>query len=198
MLKVTAKKAYAHLLDVSKRHKHRNLHKFLQNSEIISIDARVDTSLSLKYFLIKTVIGQQVSVKAAQSIWLKVKNVLDKAQQPITIELLKKQGLSKPKAAYIFGIINNKFIEEATIAKLKKLSLEDLSHFFLQLKGVGPWTLGVVRMFFIQDTDVFLEGDLGINKALENFFNSKDYSGKHYSPYRTYLCLYLWKSLNNN
>ena len=195
---MTAKKAYAHLLDVSKRHKHRNLHKFLQNSEIISIDARVDTSLSLKYFLIKTVIGQQVSVKAAQSIWLKVKNVLDKAQQPITIELLKKQGLSKPKAAYIFGIINNKFIEEATIAKLKKLSLEDLSHFFIQLKGVGPWTLGVVRMFFIQDTDVFLEGDLGINKALENFFNSKDYSGKHYSPYRTYLCLYLWKSLNNN
>ena len=198
MLKVKAKTAYAHLLDVSKRHKHRNLHKFLQNSEIISIDARVDTSLSLKYFLIKTVIGQQVSVKAAQSIWLKVKNVLDKTQQPITIELLKKQGLSKPKAAYIFGIINNKFIEEATIAKLKKLSLEDLSHFFLQLKGVGPWTLGVVRMFFIQDTDVFLEGDLGINKALENFFNSKDYSGKHYSPYRTYLCLYLWKSLNNN
>ncbi|MDC0484996.1 DNA-3-methyladenine glycosylase 2 family protein [Gammaproteobacteria bacterium] len=195
---MTAKKAYAHLLDISKRHKHRNLHKFLQNSEIISIDARVDTSLSLKYFLIKTVIGQQVSVKAAQSIWLKVKNVLDKAQQPITIELLKKQGLSKPKAAYIFGIINNKFIEEATIAKLKKLSLEDLSHFFLQLKGVGPWTLGVVRMFFIQDTDVFLEGDLGINKALENFFNSQDYSGKHYSPYRTYLCLYLWKSLNNN
>ena len=198
MLKVTAKKAYAHLLDISKRHKHRNLHKFLQNSEIISIDARVDTSLSLKYFLIKTVIGQQVSVKAAQSIWLKVKNVLDKAQQPITIELLKKQGLSKPKAAYIFGIINNKSIEEATIPKLKKLSLEDLSHFFLQLKGVGPWTLGVVRMFFIQDTDVFLEGDLGINKALENFFNSQDYSGKHYSPYRTYLCLYLWKSLNNN
>ena len=198
MLKVTAKKAYAHLLDISKRHKHRNLHKFLQNSEIISIDARVDTSLSLKYFLIKTVIGQQVSVKAAQSIWLKVKNVLDKAQQPITIELLKKQGLSKPKAAYIFGIINNKSIEEATIPKLKKLSLEDLSHFFLQLKGVGPWTLGVVRMFFIQDTDVFLEGDLGINKALENFFHSQDYSGHHYSPYRTYLCLYLWKSLNNN
>jgi DNA-3-methyladenine glycosylase II len=197
MLKVTAKKAYAHLLDISKRHKHRNLHKFLQNSEIISIDARVDTSLSLKYFLIKTVIGQQVSVKAAQSIWLKVKNVLDKAQQPITIELLKKQGLSKPKAAYIFGIINNKSIEEATIPKLKKLSLDDLSHFFIQIKGVGPWTLGVVRMFFIQDTDVFLEGDLGINKALINFFNTQDYCGHHYSPYKTYLCLYLWKSLNN-
>ena len=195
---MNAKKAHGHLLVVSKTQNHLSFHQFLQTVEVISIDTRVDSSLSLKYFLIKTIIGQQVSVKAAQSIWLKVKNVLDKTQQSITIDMLKEQGLSKPKAAYIFGIINNKSIEEATIAKLKKLSLEDLSHFFLQLKGVGPWTLGVVRMFFIQDTDVFLEGDLGINKALENFFNSKDYSGKHYSPYRTYLCLYLWKSLNNN
>ena len=195
---MNAKKAHGHLLVVSKTQNHLSFHQFLQTVEVISIDTRVDSSLSLKYFLIKTIIGQQVSVKAAQSIWLRVKNVLDKTQQSITIDMLKEQGLSKPKAAYIFGIINNKSIEEATIAKLKKLSLEDLSHFFLQLKGVGPWTLGVVRMFFIQDTDVFLEGDLGINKALENFFNSKDYSGKHYSPYRTYLCLYLWKSLNNN
>jgi len=195
---LNAKKAHGHLLVVSKTQNHLSFHQFLQTVEVISIDTRVDSSLSLKYFLIKTIIGQQVSVKAAQSIWLKVKNVLDKTQQSITIDMLKEQGLSKPKAAYIIGIINNKSIEEATIAKLKKLSLEDLSHFFLQLKGVGPWTLGVVRMFFIQDTDVFLEGDLGINKALENFFNSKDYSGKHYSPYRTYLCLYLWKSLNNN
>jgi DNA-3-methyladenine glycosylase II len=195
---LNAKKAHEHLLAVSKTQNHLSFHQFLQTVEVISIDTRVDSSLSLKYFLIKTIIGQQVSVKAAQSIWLKVKNVLDKTQQSITIDMLKEQGLSKPKAAYIFGIINNKCIEEATIAMLKKLSLEDLSHFFLQLKGVGPWTLGVVRMFFIQDTDVFLEGDLGINKALENFFNSKDYSGKHYSPYRTYLCLYLWKSLNNN
>tara|TARA_B100001142_G_scaffold41821_1_gene37468 strand:- start:174 stop:761 length:588 start_codon:yes stop_codon:yes gene_type:complete len=195
---LNAKKAHGHLLVVSKTQNHLSFHQFLQTVEVISIDTRVDSSLSLKYFLIKTIIGQQVSVKAAQSIWLRVKNVLDKTQQSITIDMLKEQGLSKPKAAYIFGIINNKSIEEATIAKLKKLSLEDLSHFFLQLKGVGPWTLGVVRMFFIQDTDVFLEGDLGINKALENFFNSKDYSGKHYSPYRTYLCLYLWKSLNNN
>jgi len=89
-------------------------------------------------------------------------------------------------------------IENMTVDKLKKLTLEDLTQFFLQLKGVGPWTLGVVRMFFIQDTDVFLEGDLGINKALKNFFSSDSYLGHHYSPYRTYLCLYLWKSLNNS
>lgn len=192
-----AKKAHAFLLAVSKKQKHDSFYRFMQTADTISVESRADTSLSLKYFLVKTIIGQQVSVKAAQSIWLKVKTVLDDSQSGITLDLLREQGLSKPKASYILGIIQNKDIKEARLDDLKKLSLEELSQFFLQLKGVGPWTLGVVRMFYIQDTDVFLEGDLGINKALEHFFNTKRYTGQHYSPFRTYLCLYLWKSLKN-
>ena len=191
------KQAHAFLLNTAKKEKHHAFYKFMQSTEVISIKTRTDHSLSLKYFLVKTIIGQQVSIKAAQSIWQKVKIVLDDHQLQITLEILKNLGLSKPKASYIFGIIKDESMEKMTINDLKQMPLEELKQFFLQLKGVGPWTLGVVRMFFIQDTDVFLEGDLGINKALINFFNSKTYSGHHYSPYRTYLCLYLWKSLNN-
>jgi DNA-3-methyladenine glycosylase II len=192
-----AKKAHAFLLTASKKEKHDSFHKFMQTADTISVESRADTSLSLKYFLVKTIIGQQVSVKAAQSIWLKVKTVLDDSQSDITLDLLREQGLSQPKASYILGIIQNKDIKGARLDELKTLPLEELAQFFLKLKGVGPWTLGVVRMFYIQDTDVFLEGDLGINKALEHFFNSKKYTGQHYSPFRTYLCLYLWKSLKN-
>jgi len=191
------KQAHAFLLNTAKKEKHHAFYKFMQSTEVISIKTRTDHSLSLKYFLVKTIIGQQVSIKAAQSIWQKVKIVLDDHQLQITLEILKDLGLSKPKASYIFGIIKDESMEKMTTNDLKQMPLEELKQFFLQLKGVGPWTLGVVRMFFIQDTDVFLEGDLGINKALINFFNSKTYSGHHYSPYRTYLCLYLWKSLNN-
>jgi len=191
------KQAHAFLLNTAKKEKHHAFYKFMQSTEVISIKTRTDHSLSLKYFLVKTIIGQQVSIKAAQSIWQKVKIVLDDHQLQITLEILKDLGLSKPKASYIFGIIKDESMEKMTINDLKQMPLEELKQFFLQLKGVGPWTLGVLRMFFIQDTDVFLEGDLGINKALINFFNSKTYSGHHYSPYRTYLCLYLWKSLNN-
>lgn len=193
---MSAKKAHTFLLNVSKKEKHHEFYKFMQSTELISIETRTDHSLSLKYFLVKTIIGQQVSTKAAQSIWQKVKTVLDNSQLQITLNILKEQGLSTPKATYILGIIQDESIEKMTKESLKKLSLEDLTHFFLSLKGVGPWTLGVVRMFFIEDTDVFLEGDLGINKALLNFFNTKNYSGHHYSPYRTYFCLYLWKSLS--
>jgi len=194
---IEAKQAHTFLLIASKKAHHESFHTFLKVVDIISLESRIDKSLSLKHFLVKTIISQQVSVKAAASIWSKVKNLLDHHPPAISIDLLRDQGLSKPKASYVLGIMQNTELEKLSIADLKKLSLGELSQSLLALKGVGPWTLGVVRMFYVQDTDVFLEGDLGINKALEHFFKSKKYSGKHYAPYRTYLCLYLWKSLSN-
>jgi DNA-3-methyladenine glycosylase II len=190
-------KAHAFLLEISKKMQHDNFHKFMQTADIISIESRVDKSLSLTFFLVKTIIGQQVSVKAAESIWLKVKNVLNNSLSNISLDLLREQGLSKPKASYVHGVILDKKIQSLDRASLKKLSDEDLSNLFLSIKGVGPWTLGVIRMFYIQDSNVFLKGDLAINKALGNFFNSIKYDGEDYSPYKTYLCLYLWRSLKS-
>ena len=190
-------KAHAFLLEISKKMQHESFHKFMQTADIISIESRVDKSLSLTFFLVKTIIGQQVSVKAAESIWLKVRNVLNNPLSNISLDLLREQGLSKPKASYVQGVILNKKIQSLDRASLKKLSDEDLSNLFLSIKGVGPWTLGVIRMFYIQDSNVFLKGDLAINKALGNFFNSIKYDGEDYSPYKTYLCLYLWRSLKS-
>jgi DNA-3-methyladenine glycosylase II len=190
-------KAHAFLLEISKKMQHDSFHKFMQTADIISIESRVDKSLSLTFFLVKTIIGQQVSVKAAESIWLKVQNVLNNSLSNISLELLREQGLSKPKASYVHGIILDKKIQSLDRASLKKFSDEDLSNLFLSIKGVGPWTLGVIRMFYIQDSNVFLKGDLAINKALGNFFNSIKYDGEDYSPYKTYLCLYLWRSLKS-
>ena len=190
-------KAHAFLLEISKKMQHDSFHKFMQTADIISIESRIDKSLSLTFFLVKTIIGQQVSVKAAESIWLKVKNVLNNSLSNISLDLLREQGLSKPKASYVHGVILDKKIQSLDRASLKKLSDEDLSNLFLSIKGVGPWTLGVIRMFYIQDSNVFLKGDLAINKALGNFFNSIKYDGEDYSPYKTYLCLYLWRSLKS-
>ena len=52
-------------------------------------------------------------------------------------------------------------------------------------------------MFYIGNNDVFLDGDLGIKKSKLNFFKSEEYQAEEYSPYRTFLCLYLWQSLNS-
>ena len=92
---MSAKKAHAFLLNTAKKEKHHAFYKFMQSTEVISIKTRTDHSLSLKYFLAKTIIGQQVSTKAAQSIWQKVKIVLDDA--PITdyIRNFKRSGFIK-------------------------------------------------------------------------------------------------------
>ena len=135
---MSASEVHAFLLQTAKKEKHYAFYKFMQCSEVISIETRVDSSLTLKYFLVKTIVGQQVSTKAAQSIWQKVKIALDKHQSRITLDILKEQGLSKPKASYVLGIMQDQRIENMTVDKLKKLTLEDLTQFFLQLEKHLP------------------------------------------------------------
>ena len=109
---MSASEVHAFLLQTAKKEKHHAFYKFMQSSEVLSIETRIDSSLTLKYFLVKTIVSQQVSTKAAQSIWQKVKIVLDKYQSRITLDILKEQGLSKPKASYILGIMQDQRIEK--------------------------------------------------------------------------------------
>ena len=108
-------------------------------------------------------------------------------------------GISKRKAAYILGILNNKLLKSHSKKTLRNYSIEELSKILIEIKGIGPWTIGITRMFYICDEDIWLDGDLGINKAIDTFFpniNSDDLK-EIYSPYRTYLSLYLWKGLDS-
>jgi DNA-3-methyladenine glycosylase II len=114
----------------------------------------------------------------------------------ISTEELAKCGLSKPKAKYIYGVINNKDLKSVSKKTLQAMQDNELSEFFLQIKGIGPWTLGIIKMFYLGNSDTFLNGDLAIKKRALYFFNDSEYMGIDYSPYKTYLCLYLWQSLS--
>ena len=189
--------AYRALIKISKKKKHEQLYKLLIKSEVLSIQSKTNSKLPLQYFLIKTIIGQQLSVKAASSIWKKVFKTITSKDKNINLEILRGAGLSRSKADYIYGILKNREIQSLTKTKLKKLPDDDLASFFLNIKGIGPWTLNIIKMFFLEDADVFLDGDLGIQKASFSFFGIKNYNAGDYSPYRSYLCLYLWSSLKN-
>ena len=195
--KKISEEAYRALIKISKKKKHDELNKHLIKSEILSIQSNTNSKLSLQYFLIKTIIGQQLSIKAASSIWKKVYKIINSKDKNINMEILREAGLSRSKADYVYGVLQNKEIRSLTKTKLKKLSDDDLASFFLNIKGIGPWTLNIIKVFFLEDADVFLEGDLGIQKASFSFFGIKNYSAGDYSPYRSYLCLYLWSSLKN-
>jgi DNA-3-methyladenine glycosylase II len=189
-------KAHKFLLKISKRNKHTKFNNYLSQSNIISLDSRMDKQNDLQFFIVKTIIGQQVSVSAARSIWKKVEIYLKEKNSIISTEELAKCGLSKPKAKYIYGVINNKDLKSVSKKTLQAMQDNELSEFFLQIKGIGPWTLGIIKMFYLGNSDTFLNGDLAIKKRALYFFNDSEYMGIDYSPYKTYLCLYLWQSLS--
>ena len=193
---VKSETAYKALLKTSKNKKHHRLNKFLKETEIISIESRQNKNLSLKFFIIKTIIGQQVSIGAAASIWAKTEKMLNHKKR-ISLEDLTDCGLSRPKASYVNEVLSNQYLDCFTKKDLKKMNQTDISDLFLRIKGVGPWTLGIIQMFYLGQEDIYLTGDLGIKKAGLIFFKSDNYKAIDYSPYRTYLCMYLWRSLNN-
>ena len=193
-----AENAHSFLLKQSNNNQHTKLYKLLNSIDIISINNQNEGKLYS--FLIKTIVSQQLSTSAARTIWGRVKTVIDSnIEKDITIELLKSAGLSRTKSEYILGILDNQLIKSHSKKTLKDYSFNELSEMLLQIKGIGPWTLGITRMFYICDEDVWLDGDLGINKAANIFIPDTDTNNikEIYSPYRTYLSLYLWKGLDS-
>ena len=193
-----AENALSFLLKQSKNNQHTKLYKLLNSIDTIAINNQNEGKLYL--FLIKTIVSQQLSTIAARTIWERVEKVIDlNDEKDITIELLKSAGLSRTKSEYILGILNNQKIKSHSKKTLKGYSVNELSEMLLKIKGIGPWTLGITRMFYICDEDVWLDGDLGINKAVNIFIPDIDINNikEIYSPYRTYLNLYLWKGLDS-
>lgn len=193
-----AENALSFLLKQSKNNQHTKLYKLLNSIDTIAINNQNEGKLYL--FLIKTIVSQQLSTIAARTIWERVEKVIDlNDEKDITIDLLKSAGLSRTKSEYILGILNNQKIKSHSKKTLKGYSVNELSEMLLKIKGIGPWTLGITRMFYICDEDVWLDGDLGINKAVNIFIPDIDINNikEIYSPYRTYLSLYLWKGLDS-
>ena len=189
--------AYSFIKKQSKKHGHSKFYNFLSTVTKISLDENKEDQLF--FFLIKTIISQQVSTIAARTIWGRLRPIIELNKDNITEDVLRSAGISRQKAAYILGILNNKIIKSHSKRTLKNYSQDELSKMLIEIKGIGPWTIGITRMFYICDEDVWLDGDLGINKALKTFLPNVDYKNltEIYSPYRTYLSLYLWKGLDS-
>ena len=193
-----AENALSFLLKQSKNNQHTKLYKLLNSIDTIAINNQNEGKLYL--FLIKTIVSQQLSTIAARTIWERVEKVIDlNDEKDITIDLLKSAGLSRTKSEYILGILNNQKVKSYSKKTLKGYSVNELSEMLLKIKGIGPWTIGITRMFYICDENVWLDGDLGINKAVNIFIPDIDINNikEIYSPYRTYLSLYLWKGLDS-
>jgi len=154
--------------------------------------------------LVKIIVGQQLSVQSAAAIWKRTELILKENKYKNANKNLDKKfkgaGLSRQKIEYINGIIFNKNLLELSKKSLKKLSREEYYELLISIKGIGPWSIEMSRIFYIGDPDIFSILDLGLKNAHLRLFDLKTYNESFYenfSPFRSYMCLFLWRVLED-
>ena len=193
--------AYKTLLILTKKYKFDELHRHIRNIGPLKIKL---SKLKFDLHLCKIIVGQQISTKAADAIWARVAKILEgKLPKNPTQNLqkrLKGAGLSARKVDYMIGIIYNEEITSSNRRKLKTKSAEDFSNLLLSIKGIGKWTVDMSRIFYLGDSDVMPLTDLGIIYAHKIAFPKEKIEEKFYkqfSPYNSYLSLFMWRLLED-
>ena len=167
-------------------------------------------NLNSNYFhsLINSIIGQQISVSAADSMKIKFfklkRNITPQTVSKIRTTDLRKCGLSRQKILYIrniskFFLQNKKFIKN-----ISNSSEEEIYNNLIEIKGVGNWTIHMFLMFSYGSSNIFPTGDLGFLKAISKLYKVQlpiserklKLLYKKWSPYSSQATWYLWRSLD--
>lgn len=192
-----SKEAFKSLIEISKNKKFNKLSEHLLNSSPIEINI---STLDFVPYLISVVVSQQLSTKAARTIWSRVLPLLSQSPKAKNFkENLRGAGLSSRKTEYVLGLLSNKGLSSINKKQLMDMSPEDFEKLLLVNKGIGPWSVQMARMFFLGDPDILPIDDLGIKHAHQNLFSThamnEDFY-KQFSPWRTYMSLIMWNSLS--
>ena len=154
--------------------------------------------------LVKIIVGQQLSVKSAAAIWERTEKILIESNYKKPNDSLNKKfksaGLSRQKIEYLNGIIFNRELIDMKKKDLIKMDYNQYYDFLIKLKGIGPWSIEMSRIFYVGDPDIFSILDLGLKNAHLKIFDLKTYNQNFYeefSPYRSYMCLFLWRILED-
>src|SRR5258708_7157987 len=176
-------------------------------------DLEIGTSLAPKeYFvaLCREILGQQLSGKVADVIYNRFKLLFPKQQitakslLKLSHEQLRATGMSNSKVKFLQDLAQKVESKELSLADLASLDDEGVIKELTKVKGIGPWTAEMFLIFALGREDVFSFGDLGLNNALKKIYDIKTGTKEEielivakWSPYRSYACRILWKSLDN-
>jgi DNA-3-methyladenine glycosylase II len=161
------------------------------------------------FSLCRTIIGQQISTKAADSIWSKFeikckKKIVPETVLKLTSSSLKSAGLSRQKITYLKNIAKSFKNKSFNIRDLKKMDDDSAIDYITKLKGLGIWSAQMFLMFNLNRPDIFPTKDIGLIRAIsKNYKTSYPPSekflnriSKKHSGYRTVFTWYMWRSID--
>lgn len=167
------------------------------------------TSRDLFADLVETIICQQLSDRAGATIFARFQKLFPGGTfTPARVlrlsdERIRSVGTSRSKVGFIKNLAQHVLTKSVQLVQLAKLPDQEVIRELTKLKGIGPWTAEMFLMFSLGREDIFSYGDLGLRNAIKKMYGlKKDPTKKQmeaitrkWSPYRTYACRILWKSL---
>lgn len=159
--------------------------------------------------LLSAIVSQQLSIKAAATIWGRFLDLF-KDRVPTAKALLKLKddqlrgvGLSYQKAGYLKNIASFSLKNTLDYKLLKNKTDDELIDYLVQIKGVGRWTVEMLLMFHLDRKDILPKDDLGIQNGIKALYQLTSEKKQLYSdmeriaeawrPHRTLACMYLWR-----
>ena len=161
------------------------------------------------FSLCRTIIGQQISTKAADSIWSKFeikckKKIVPETVLKLTSRSLKSAGLSRQKITYLKNIAKSFKNKSFNIRDLKKMNDNLAIDYITKIKGLGIWSAQMFLMFNLNRPDIFPTKDIGLIRAISKNYKtsyppSKKFLNKIskiHSGYRSVFTWYMWRSID--
>jgi DNA-3-methyladenine glycosylase II len=159
--------------------------------------------------LLRAIVGQQLSTKAARTIFGRILELFD-GRTPAPRELLEASeadlraaGLSGRKVEYVRDLASHVISGELELERLNELADEQVIEEIVAVRGLGQWTAEMFLLFHLERPDVLSGGDLGIRKAIQIEYGLEEMPapqrvlevGEPWRPHRSLASLYLWESL---
>ncbi len=163
--------------------------------------------------LVEAIVSQQLSIKAADTIFARFAVLTPGRTFPTPREIIKvpvtkmrKCGLSKMKVSFIKDLARKTLDGPLNFKTIDTLGNEEVIKHLTSVKGIGRWTAEMFLIFSLRRDDVFSYGDLGLRHAMQKIYKMKrpptlrqaEKITARWKPYRSLGSRYLWASLKNN
>ena len=159
--------------------------------------------------LLRSIVGQQVSTKAARAIYNRVLALFGgttpspRELLAVSEEELRGAGLSGRKVEYVRDLARHVLDGELELDRLADLDDEEVIEEIVAVRGLGRWTAEMFLLFHLERPDVLSGGDLGIRKAIQVEYGLEAMPtpqetvafGERFTPHRSLASIYLWESL---
>lgn len=152
--------------------------------------------------LVYNIVGQQISMKAMDTIWNRMRDRFTVTPQSIaglSAEQLQSTGITMKKAVYIKDIAETILRGEFDIGRIKDMGDDEVCRELSKLKGVGTWTAEMLMIFSLERKDILSWDDLAIRRGICRLYHHKKLDRekfekyrRRYSPYGTIASFYLW------